>query len=55
MKRFSKFVALVLAALMIASLLPVAAVAAAAQEDDPYAKLKEGTGYVAIGDSFTRG
>lgn len=54
MKRFTKTIALILAALMTASLLFVPAFADDAQED-PYAKLKEGVGYVAIGDSFTRG
>ena len=54
MKRFNKIIALILSVLMAASLLSVPAFAADAQED-PYAKLKEGTGYVAIGDSFTRG
>ena len=54
MKRLSKTVALLLAALMTASLLFVPTFAEEAQED-PYAKLKEGVGYVAIGDSFTRG
>ena len=54
MKRFTKIIALILSVLMAASLLTVPAFAADAQED-PYAKLKEGVGYVAIGDSFTRG
>ncbi len=54
MKRFKKMLAVLLAVLMTASLLSVAAFAAEPQ-DDPYAKLKEGVGYVAIGDSFTRG
>lgn len=54
MKRFTKIVALILTVCMTASLLSVAAFAADGQ-DDPYAKLKEGVGYVAIGDSFTRG
>ena len=54
MKRSSKLIALLLAVLMAASLLTVPAFAADAQAD-PYAKLKEGIGYVAIGDSFTRG
>lgn len=53
MKRFSKILALLLAVLMAASLLTP--VLAAEPTEDPYAKLKEGTGYVAIGDSFTRG
>ena len=51
MKRSSKILALLLAVLMTASLVVVPAFA----EDDPYASLKEGVGYVAIGDSFTRG
>lgn len=51
MKRSSKIIALLLAVLMTASLVVVPAFA----EDDPYASLKEGIGYVAIGDSFTRG
>ena len=51
MKKLSKIIALLLAVLMTASLLSVAAAAA----DDPYAKRKEGIGYLAIGDSFTRG
>ena len=54
MKRLSKILALFLAVLMAASLVPVTALAAAAEED-PYASLKEGIGYLAIGDSFTRG
>ena len=54
MKRSSKVLALILAVLMASSLLLVPALAADAGED-PYAILKEGTGYVAIGDSFTRG
>ena len=53
MKRFSKITAVFLAVLMTVSLL-IPAFATDAQ-DDPYASLKEGTGYVAIGDSFTRG
>jgi hypothetical protein len=52
-KRFRKILAVTLAALMTAALLIPAF--AAEPEEDPYAKLKEGTGYVAIGDSFTRG
>ena len=36
---------------MTASLILVPAFA----EEDPYAELKEGIGYLAIGDSFTRG
>lgn len=54
MKRLSKILASILAVLMTASLLFVPSLAAEAQED-PYAQLKEGTGYVSIGDSFARG
>ena len=51
MRKISKVLAPVLAALMIAAfMLPCFAA-----DTDPYAMLKEGTGYVAIGDSFTRG
>ncbi len=53
MKRASKIIAIILTVLMTASLLIVPSFAE--DEQDPYAKLKEGTGYVAIGDSFTRG
>lgn len=54
MKKFNKTVAVILSVIMAASLLIIPAFAADT-EDDPYAKLKEGIGYVAIGDSFTRG
>lgn len=54
MKRLSKLLALVLVLAMTVSLLCIPGLAAET-EDDPYASLKEGTGYVAIGDSFTRG
>ena len=54
MKRSSKLLALFLAVLMTASLITVPVFAADA-EADPYAALKEGIGYLAIGDSFTRG
>jgi lysophospholipase L1-like esterase len=54
MKHFTKILALILTVLLSASLLPVASLAEEASPD-PYAKLKEGVGYVAIGDSFTRG
>ena len=54
MKRSSKTLAVLLAVVMAASLFAAPAFAAEAQED-PYAALKEGVGYVAIGDSFTRG
>lgn len=53
MRKSTKIVALLLSVLMMASLLVPAL--AAETEADPYAALKEGTGYVAIGDSFTRG
>lgn len=52
MKRFNKTLAVLLALLMAASVLGVAATA---EDADPYAALKAGIGYVAIGDSFTRG
>ena len=54
MKHFKKTLALMLTVVMTVSLLVVPSFAAEAQ-DDPYASLKEGTGYVAIGDSYTRG
>ncbi len=54
MKRSNKILAVLLAVVMAASLFAAPAFAAEAQED-PYAALKEGVGYVAIGDSFTRG
>lgn len=54
MKKRSRILALILAVLLIVPLLPVSAFAADAA-DDPYAALKEGVGYVAIGDSFARG
>ncbi len=54
MKKFNKTIAVILSVIMTASLLIIPAFAADT-EDDPYAKLKEGVGYVAIGDSFTRG
>lgn len=53
MKSLSKFLALILVIAMMASLLCIPGLAD--ETEDPYAKLKEGTGYVAIGDSFTRG
>ena len=52
MKRSKKLLALLLSVLMTASLFPVAVFA---EDTDPYAALREGTGYVALGDSFTRG
>ncbi len=51
MKRSSKILALFLAVLVAAPLLSVPSFAA----EDPYASLKEGIGYLAVGDSFTRG
>lgn len=51
MKKLTKVLSVVLAVLMVAGCFSVVGFA----EDDPYACLKEGTGYVAIGDSFTRG
>ena len=54
MKRSIKILALLLAVLMAVSALAVPSFASDDQED-PYAVLKEGIGYVAIGDSFTRG
>ena len=54
MKRSIKSLALLLAVLMAVSALAVPSFASDDQED-PYAVLKEGIGYVAIGDSFTRG
>ncbi len=54
MKRTKKIISLVLAVLISAGSLLLPAYAAA-DADDPYARFREGTGYVAIGDSFTRG
>lgn len=51
MKRSTKILALVLAVLIAVPLLLVPSFAS----EDPYASLKEGIGYLAIGDSFTRG
>lgn len=51
MKRSTKILALVLAVLIAAPLLAVSSFA----NEDPYASLKEGIGYLAVGDSFTRG
>ena len=53
MKRISRTLALILAVFMTASMLIVPAFAGA--REDRGARLAEGTGYVAIGDSFTRG
>jgi len=52
MKRSNKVISVALSVLMLASLLLVPA---AAEQEDPYASLKDGIGYLAIGDSFTRG
>lgn len=54
MKKSTKILSVFLAVLMAASALCLPAFAEDTP-DDPYAVLKEGTGYVAIGDSFTRG
>lgn len=54
MKNLSKILAVFLAVVITALPLGVLSFAAESQ-DDPYASLKEGIGYVAIGDSFTRG
>jgi lysophospholipase L1-like esterase len=51
MKLSTKILALLLAVLMAAPLLSVPSFAI----EDPYASLKEGIGYLAVGDSFTRG
>ena len=51
MKKLSKALSVLLAVIMAATILCIPGFA----EEDPYASLKEGTGYVAIGDSFTRG
>ncbi len=53
MKRISKLIALLLSLVMLTSLLCLPALAD--EEYDRYASLKEGTGYVAFGDSYTRG
>lgn len=62
MKKTTKIIALVLALLMAMSSLSLPVIAEdttetayTATQDDKYAMFKEGTGYVAIGDSFTRG
>ncbi len=54
MKKPVRILAVVLALLIAMSSFCLSAFAQDAQED-PYAKFKEGIGYVAIGDSFTRG
>ena len=54
MKRLSKILAPMLAALLLLSALAVPSFAAN-EKEDRYARFREGTGYVAIGDSFTRG
>ncbi len=51
MKRSMNILALFLAVLIVVPLLSAAAFAV----EDPYASLREGIGYLAIGDSFTRG
>ena len=51
MKRSMKILALFLAVLIVVPLLSAAAFAV----EDPYASLRDGIGYLAIGDSFTRG
>ncbi|MBR6039869.1 MAG: hypothetical protein IKP38_05265 [Clostridia bacterium] len=51
MKRSTKILALILAVLITAMLFSVPSFA----NEDPYASLKEGIGYLAVGDSFTRG
>ena len=53
MKSLSKVLALLLVVALTASILCIPSLAEEA--DDPYASLRQGTGYVAIGDSFTRG
>ncbi len=54
MKRLSKILAPMLAVLMLVPVLAIPSFAAEAK-GDPYARFREDTGYVAIGDSFTRG
>ena len=54
MKHLSRIIAPILAVIMLATLFSFPSFAAETAED-PYAILKKGTGYVAIGDSFTRG
>ncbi|MCR4615395.1 MAG: hypothetical protein K5756_04525 [Clostridiales bacterium] len=51
MKRSTKIFALILAVLITVPLILVPSFAV----EDPYASLKEGIGYLAVGDSFTRG
>ena len=53
MKKTTKIIALLLSVLMATALFVPAF--AADTQNDPYAQLKEGIGYLAIGDSFTRG
>ena len=53
MKRSTRFFALLLAFVMTASLFCTSALAD--RRSDPYAALRKGCGYVAIGDSFARG
>ncbi len=54
MKRSKKILSLFLAVVMTASLFSISAYASD-EKEVPYSKLKQGVGYVAIGDSFTRG
>lgn len=52
MRKFSKAVSIILAVIMTATVIFIPGFA----EDNPYSELfKDGTGYVAIGDSFSRG
>ena len=51
MKFSTKILALILAVLIAVPLIAVSSLAA----EDPYASLKEGIGYLAVGDSVTRG
>jgi len=53
MKRIPRAIAFLLTLAMLASLLCIPALAE--EGYDRYASLKEGTGYVALGDSYTRG
>jgi len=54
MKKTSRILAVLLVAAMLASVLCIPALADG-ESYDRYASLKEGTGYVALGDSYTRG
>lgn len=53
MKKRTRILAMFLAVIMTASLICIPGLAD--ETEDPYASLKEGTGYLAIGDSITRG